>query len=275
MSKLLEYLEESIRSSHKNFELFIACLKSTKDHVALAEALSRGHYLQLVLRNMQKISTTELNLNAFCHTLNDHKLISDGTKRLAMSCQDSHGFCSAIYNELKPTQLGEDFLDILRQFENTRSTCAELDEGSRSSGFSSEVSTDIPLLTVTDDTQDLQSSTELEVREKKDNHDVESDTFMSAESSLRERSVDVFHDSISDGSSAASARKDFLNHRQRLESDGSSGYGVESQVGEEKPHEVQELGSGGSTPKNHSARPVSTTLQCLMKISVSKGHTGV
>ena len=34
--KLLQFLEESILSSHKNCELVIACLKSMKNHVAVA-----------------------------------------------------------------------------------------------------------------------------------------------------------------------------------------------------------------------------------------------
>ena len=75
---------------------------------------------------------------------------------------------------------------------------------------------------------------------------------MSAESSIRNRSVDVFHDSQSWG---------FSDITQKAFPKPSSAYGVmevgvECQGGGEAQQEVQELGSEGITPKNHSARPV-------------------
>ena len=83
-----------------------------------------------MLPNRLKLSDMELNLTTLCH----YKLISDDTKRRALLCQEIREFRSVIYTDLKSKHLVEDFLDILQQFENTRSDCAMLEGDCGSSG---------------------------------------------------------------------------------------------------------------------------------------------
>ena len=267
-AKLLDYVREAIQSSNKSFELFIACLRTIKVHEVLAESMSRSHRLQLVFRNMTKLSSKEINLTLLSTSLNDQKLISDNAKSRALSCQEPREFFSVIYNDLKATALGEDFLDFLDEVEQTRGMRTLLSEGSGGTTVRPmDIIPTIQVLPITGEEvpeEEEEEEVETGISEgNKKSPDVESDNFLSAESSLREKSMDVFHDSLPHSSIAASAGKDFLNHRQRIESDGSV-IGVESQRDELEAGSQQ---SGGSTPKNHSDRTTSTSVSlCIQEL---------
>ena len=206
-----------------------------------------------MFRNMCKISDTELNFTGFCHALNDQQLISDEIKLKALGSPEPAVFCSVLCDAMKVHDLDEDFKEILRHFENT----AIFFPSWKSSP--EVVDVDSPILFPSIDISDTTSVVTQGAKGPRDGEaspDLDSDNFQSAESSsIRERSVEIYHDSISH--SVSKDKKDFLGYHQGLES--TENIGVASNSGVPaglEVKDVRESGSGGSTPRNQSARPV-------------------
>jgi len=204
-SKLLDRVRESIQISNKNFELFIACLKTIKAHEALANEISAAHRLQLVFRSMTKLSRSDLNLTLFCNSLNDQKLIPDQVKMEALGTQSSREFFSLIYTHLQSVGLGADLLDFLDDIEQTKGLRSSLEASTAPPRESELTIADLPEIQVLpsfrsrlSDNEDVQKDEITEpAKKREESPELDSEKFMSAESSPRDRlSVDDFQDSL-------------------------------------------------------------------------------
>ncbi len=257
--KLVFYLEGRLKESQKNFDLFVGVLINIPERNSLGRELSEGNYLYVIHDTLKQSSEEILNLTEFCNALNKHKLISDGVKSKALSREKPEDLLIVIFDEIKTKIFAKDFIDILRTFENTKSMSFLLESDIKDSNISKTVLPTLPHSVMEsasygDDSKDIlgsvgSGSIDSGIKSASQtialsDPDVESDKFVSAESYIRDKSMDVFHDSLTH------SRTDLVDFRPRTDSTVSIGHdGVEKQA--------QESGSGCSTPRNHSARLVS------------------
>ena len=118
--KVLSSIEESIKYDQK-FESFVGIIKTITSHADLADSMNRSYQFQLVHHMMQRVSKSDVDLTLLCNKLNDRNLISDDVKRQALNSPSHEVLCRVVWKDLESCGLGEQFLNFIQCFGNTRS----------------------------------------------------------------------------------------------------------------------------------------------------------